>query len=129
MIETLGRQLQIDMADAFEVDDALLDLIKDREVLDAMVAEVAGQQAAEANAKATGRVKRQIIADCLAGTNGRAKVERFVPRWMAFPPSAYTTRGDVATVSRAASVEGLFQSEADLETHPEVHPESVEQVA
>jgi ParB family chromosome partitioning protein len=49
-----------------------------------MVAEVAGQQAADANAKATGKVKRQIIAGCLSGTNGRAKVERFVPRWMAF---------------------------------------------
>jgi ParB family chromosome partitioning protein len=108
LIETLGQHLQIDMAEAYSVDGALLDLIKDREVLDAMVAEVAGRQAAEANAKVTGKVKRQIVADCLAGANGRAKVERFVPRWMAFPPSAYTTRGGVATVSRAAAVEGLF---------------------
>jgi ParB family chromosome partitioning protein len=125
MIETLGRQLQIDMADAFEVDDALLDLIKDREVLDAIIAEVAGQQVADANAKATGKVKRQIIADCLNGANGRAKVERFVPRWMAFPPSAYTTRGGVATVSRAATVEALFASEPD----PEAQPEPVAQAA
>jgi ParB family chromosome partitioning protein len=119
LIETLGRHLQIEMADAYAVDGVLLDLIKDREVLDAMVAEVAGQQAAEANAKATGKVKREIIADCAAGINGRAKVERFVPRWMGFPPSAYTARGGVATVSRAAAVEHLFTPPADNEAGPE----------
>jgi ParB family chromosome partitioning protein len=116
LIETLGRHLAVDMADAYAVDGVLLDLIKDREVLDGMLAEVAGQQVAEANAKATGKVKRQIIADCLAGANGRVKVERFVPRWMAFPPSAYTTRGGVATVSRAASVERLFAPSADADS-------------
>jgi ParB family chromosome partitioning protein len=103
------------MADAYAVDGALLDLVKDREVLDAIVADVAGQQAAAANAKATGKVKRQIVADCLSGSNGRAKVERFVPRWMAFPPGAYTRRGGVAAVGRAASVEALFASDADAE--------------
>jgi ParB family chromosome partitioning protein len=119
LIETLGAHLQVDMADAYSVDGALLDLIKDREVLDAMVAEVAGEQVAEANAKATGKVKRQIIADCLAGINGRTKVERFVPRWMAFPPGAYTERGGVATVSRAAAVEALFVPTAETDAAPE----------
>jgi ParB family chromosome partitioning protein len=129
MIETLGRQLQIDMADAFEVDDALLELIKDREVLDAMLAEVAGQQVADANAKTTGKVKRQIIADSLNGTNGRAKVERFVPRWMAFPPSTYTSRGGVATVTRAAAVEPVFAPGPELEARSEAQPEPIAQAA
>jgi ParB family chromosome partitioning protein len=129
LIETLGRHLQIDMADAYSVDGALLDLIKDREVLDAMLAEVAGQQVATANAKATGKVKRRITADCLAGTDGRAKVEGFVPRWMTFPPSAYTTRGGVATVTRAAAVEPLFAPEPELEKHPEAQPKPIAQAA
>jgi ParB family chromosome partitioning protein len=137
LIETLGRHLQIDVADAYAVDGTLLELTKDREVLDAMVAEVAGQQAADANAKATGKVKRQIIADCLSGTNGRAMVERFVPRWMAFPPSAYTPRGGVATVSRAAAVEGLFavpagkkaEAESKSDAEPAHTPEPVAQAA
>jgi ParB family transcriptional regulator, chromosome partitioning protein len=124
LIETLGQQLQVDVAEAYKVDGALLDLIKDREVLNALVAEVAGQQAAEANAKATGRVKRQIIADCLSGTNGRAKVESFVPRWMTFPPADYTQRGGVATVSRAAAVEGLFALEPGIEAAAEMQPDA-----
>jgi ParB family chromosome partitioning protein len=115
LIELLGRHLNIEMADSWSADRALLDLIKDREVLDAMVGELAGGEAAEANARATGKVKRQIVADCLAGTNGRAKVERFVPRWMAFPPGAYTGRGGVATVNRAAVVEQLLPAPGDEE--------------
>jgi ParB family chromosome partitioning protein len=127
LIETLGRQLQIDMAEAFVPHEALLDLIKDREVVDAMLVQVAGDQVAQANAKETGKVKRQIIADCLAGTNGRAKVERFVPRWMTFPPSAYTTRGGVATVSRASAVEALFAPPVSDEADPSA--ETVAQAA
>jgi len=113
LIEVLGRHLQIDMADSFEADGALLDLIKDREVLDVMLGEVAGLQVAEGNVKATGKVKRQIIADCLNGANGRAKIERFVPRWMGFPPSAYTARGGVEMVRRAAAVECLFAASTE----------------
>lgn len=127
LMETLGRHLAVDMINSFAVDEALLDLIRDREVLDAMLAEVAGQQVADANAKVTGKVKRQIIADCLNGTNGRAKVEQFVPRWMTFPPSAYTTRGGVATVSRAAALEGLFAPPSGAQ--PEAQPQPVAQAA
>ncbi|MES2904880.1 MAG: ParB/RepB/Spo0J family partition protein [Pseudomonadota bacterium] len=116
VIETLGRHLQVDLADLFAVDQAMLDLIKDREILDAMVAELAGQVAADGNAKATGKVKRQIVADCLTGSNGRTKVERFVPRWMTFAPSAYTARGGVPTVNRAASIAQLFDGQTDAET-------------
>jgi ParB family chromosome partitioning protein len=119
LIETLGQHLKIDMAEDFATDQAMLDLVKDREVLDALVAEVAGKEAAEANAKATGKVKRQILADCLAGANGRTKVERFVPRWMSFPPSAYTGRGGVPTVSRAASVATLFTDDGPPDDEPE----------
>ncbi|HYC95432.1 MAG TPA: chromosome partitioning protein ParB, partial [Sphingomicrobium sp.] len=122
LIELLGVQLGVDMANCWQADDALLDLIKDREVLDAMVAETAGADAASANAKATGKVKRSIIRDCLNGENGRAKVDGFVPRWMAFPPSAYTQRGGVGTVARAsliASLARLTDAKPDGLSEPE----------
>ena len=119
LIEVLGRHLQIDMADAYAVDDTLLDLIKDREVLDGFVEELVGPMIAQANEKEPAKVKRKIVADCLNGTNGRAKVERFVPRWMTFPPSAYTARGGVQTVSRAAAVDCLFAPSPEAANPPE----------
>jgi ParB family chromosome partitioning protein len=107
LIEVLGPMVGTDMAKVWQADDALLDLVKDREVLGHVLADVAGADVATANEAATGKVKRKIIRDCLTGENGRAKVEGWVPKWMAFPPSAYTERAGVGSVSRAATVAGL----------------------
>ncbi len=115
VIELLGTRLGVSMAEVWQADDALLDLIRDREVLDAMLAEVAGETVASANAGGTGKVKRRIIRDCLTGDNGRTKLEGFVPRWMAFPPAAYTARGGVGTVARAEQVAGLIAPEPQPE--------------
>jgi ParB family chromosome partitioning protein len=97
-VEAIGRTLGVDMADYWQADPAFFDLVRDKEVLGAMVAEVAGETVASANAKEKGATLKRIIADHLEGGEGRPKVERWVPRWMAFPPAAYTERGGVGTV-------------------------------
>lgn len=107
LIELLGPLLGTDMAKIWQADDALLDLLRDREVIGHVLADVAGEAVAGANESATGKVKRGIVRDCLNGENGRTKVESWVPNWMAFPPAAYTLRGGVPTVARAATLAGL----------------------
>ena len=42
----------------------------------------------------------------------------WVPRWMAFPPSAYTTRGGVATVAAANRAAWLAEPEVPREPDP-----------
>ncbi len=101
-IEVLGPMLGLSMADWWQADDAFLDGLRDREVLLAMVAEVAGEQIAAANAKEKGKTLKAIIRAHLAGEGGRTKKEGWVPRWMAFPPSAYTPRGGGDTVAAHA---------------------------
>ncbi|AJP71311.1 hypothetical protein [Sphingomonas hengshuiensis] len=113
LIEVLGPLLGTDMAQVWTGDDTLLDMIRDREVLGAVLRDVAGDTVAKANEGATGKVMRRIMRDCLTG-NGRAKVEGWVPRWMAFPPAAYTERGGVPTVTRAAQVAGLSATSEPL---------------
>lgn len=122
LIELLGTLVGTDMAKVWHADDALLDLIKDREVLGHVLADVAGAQVATANEAESGKVKRKIIRDCLNGENGRAKVEGWVPQWMAFPPAAYTERGGVGTVSRATRL-------ADLTVPVAPQPEPLRQAA
>lgn len=118
LIELLGTIIGTDMAKVWQSDDALLELIKDREVLGHVLADVAGTEVAAANEAATGKVKRGIVRDCLTGANGRAKVENWVPGWMAFPPVAYTERGGVGTVRRAATLTDLRLPD----TRPEPQP-------
>ncbi|MBK6299233.1 MAG: ParB N-terminal domain-containing protein [Sphingomonadales bacterium] len=113
LIETLGVHLHVDMADHWNADEAFSALIRDREVLSAILGEVADDGVAKAHAGDKGKAIKSIIGDCLTGANGRTKCERWVPRWMAFPPSAYTTRGGVPTVAAANRVQWLAEAEAE----------------
>src|SRR3546814_12412580 len=86
------------MATYWQADDACFECLRDKDILTRIVAEVAGEGIAEANGKEPGKVLKRIVRDHLGGANGRAKVENWVPKWMAFPPSAYTERGGVGSV-------------------------------
>lgn len=112
-VEAVGLHLNVAMADWWQADAAFFEQIRDKEVLTRIVAEVAGEGVASANAGDKTKGLKAIIADALGGTNGRAKVEGWVPRWMAFPPTAYTARGGVGTVRAAAKVAAARTPEPD----------------
>lgn len=98
VIEAVGCEIGIAMPDWWQADEAFFDTLRDREVLLAMLAEVAGSEVAAANGSEKTKVIKAIIADHLHGRGGRGKCEGWVPRWMCFPPAAYTARGGVETV-------------------------------
>jgi ParB family chromosome partitioning protein len=129
VVETLGVHLGVDMKQVWNADDALLDLIRDKEVLTQIVGEVADEAVASANADQTGKVQRGIIRDCLAGTNGRAKAEGWVPKWMVFPPRAYTVRGGVGTVSQWNRVAPLFEPQPEPEAAQSEQEPELEEAA
>jgi ParB family chromosome partitioning protein len=118
LIETIGLHLNVKMADYWMADDAFYGLIRDREVLTEVLREVGGDTVAEAHAAEKGKTVKGVIADYLTGSNGRNKVEQWVPRWMAFPPSAYTQRGGVATVAAASRAAWLAEPEVPLDPDP-----------
>ena len=116
LIETRGTHLNIDMADYWAADEAFYSLIRDREVLSAILTEVGGEAVATAHAGDKGKTIKAVIGDCLTGSNDRAHCQGWVPRWMAFPPSSYTTRGGVPTV--AAATRGRWLAEDDTPLVP-----------
>jgi ParB family chromosome partitioning protein len=119
-VEAVGAEIGLDMAHYWQADNALFELLRDREVLTAITADLAGEAVATANAKQPGKVLKAIIRDHLAGENGRAKVEAWVPRWLAFPPAAYTERGGVGSVDAAARVAAARETpEPEAEVEPE----------
>lgn len=118
LIETIGLHLGVNMADYWVADDAFYCLIRDREVLTEMLREVGGDTVAQAHAAEKGGTIKGVINDYLTGGNDRAKVENWVPRWMVFPPSAYTQRGGVATVAAANRAVWLAEPEAPLDPDP-----------
>src|SRR3546814_20118007 len=106
-------------------DSVFPDRLRDKQFLTAIAAEVAGEGVAEANAGATTKVQRGILVDCLTGSNGRAKVEGWLPRWFAFPPSGYTERGGIGCVERGGSTAPLL-APAEIEAEPELRQRSEE---
>src|SRR3546814_15989811 len=72
-VEAVGQEIGVDMARYWQADDAFFSLIRDREVLTAIVAEVAGETVARANANEKAKTLKTLVANHLAGADGRAK--------------------------------------------------------
>lgn len=85
VVEAAGTALKADARPWWHADDAFFDLIRDRVTLNALVSDVAGEAVAKANIAEKGKTQKQIIRDCLSGTNGRPKAEGWLPGWLEFP--------------------------------------------
>lgn len=112
-VEAIGCHLGVDMGQVWSADAAFWRLLRDKDVLGKIVAEVAGGEVAAANAGEKAAVLKTIVIDHLDGTNGRAKVEGWVPRWMKFEPSAYTARGGVGSVNARDRLLDILARAAD----------------
>ena len=100
VIEQIGNHLNIDMGALWEPDDAFFDLIRDKAAINAMLKHTGGKAVADGNVSATARVQKKIIKDFLTG-EGREKKEGWLPKYMAFPFTAYT-KGGAGALSEAA---------------------------
>lgn len=114
-VEAIGLHLGTDMRRHWHADPAFFDQLRDREVLLAIVGEVAGADVATANEKEKAKALKAIIADHLDGSNGRTQVAPWVPKWMAFPPAAYTARGGVGSVRAHARWGADLEAMVDAE--------------
>lgn len=108
MVEAAGVHLKVDMGAYWQPDDIFFELLRDKPVINAMLAEVAGKMVADGNLTEKTATQKKIIRDCLDGANGRAKVENWLPGWMDFPARAYTDRGGVQAVEHWQAIGGLF---------------------
>ncbi|WP_316979509.1 ParB/RepB/Spo0J family partition protein [Shumkonia mesophila] len=111
VVEAVGNHLNVDAGQHWQPDDAFFDLIRDKAVINAMLAEVADKAVADGNVAAKAKTQKKIIRDCLDGSNGRAKVEGWRPGWMAFPVRACTETGSLKTAEEWARVRCLFNAE------------------
>jgi ParB family chromosome partitioning protein len=91
IVETLGELLHTDMRGWWTPDETFLDLLRDKEAINAVVREVAGDRRAEAHTASTAKLQKKIIADCLTEAR-QSGGECWQPRYMAFPAAGYTAR-------------------------------------
>lgn len=107
MVEVIGNKLNVDLGQVWTLDDTFLDLLRDKETINATLAEVGGKQVASANLTSTAKVQKQIIGKYLDGTKTPAKKD-WQPRYMGFPMRGYTKRGGIDAIERYSAVKKLF---------------------
>jgi ParB family chromosome partitioning protein len=99
VVEAMGVHLKLDLRGQWQADDTFLALVRDRPAINALLESVAGKAVADGNVASKAKDQRQIIHDCLAGSNGRAKAENWLPAWMEFPARAVTAHGTLESVA------------------------------
>jgi ParB family transcriptional regulator, chromosome partitioning protein len=89
-------------------DETFFDLLAGKEVVQAMLADIASPAVAYGNWNETTKVQKGIIKDFLHGTNGRDHKMDWLPPYFQFPPKAYTERGGVGAVDKWNMAASLF---------------------
>src|SRR3546814_20780292 len=110
-VEAVGLHIGVAMEDYWHADDAFFALLRDKQVLTRIVAEVAGETVAAANANEKTKTMNRIVRDHPDGTNGRQKIIDWVPRWMTFPPPSYTASCGAGTAAAHAQAEAPPEDE------------------
>jgi ParB family chromosome partitioning protein len=108
VVEAVGVHLRLDLRGQWQADDTFLALVRDRPAINALLESVAGKAVADGNVASKAKDQRQIIRDCLDGTNGRSRVENWLPGWMAFPARAVTAHGTLESVAEWERVRELL---------------------
>jgi ParB family transcriptional regulator, chromosome partitioning protein len=91
-------------------DDTFFDLLGGKDVVQAMLADIASSAVADGNRNETSKVQKGIIKDFLHGSNGREHKMDWLPLYFQFPPKVYTERGGVGAVDRWSIAARLFNA-------------------
>lgn len=124
IVEMVGSYLKVDMAGFWTVDDALFDLIRDRQVVNALLRDVAGKAIADGNVAEKVKTQKAIIRDCLHGENGRKAVAGWVPKWLRFPVQSYTVR-PFATLAKWKQVAPRMKGLPEPAPVPQIAPYAI----
>jgi ParB family chromosome partitioning protein len=106
-VEVIGNRLGVDMGEVWALDEAFLDLLRDKEAINAVLSELGGKQVASANIASTAKLQKQIIGKYLDGTRTLA-TKGWKPRYMGFPMCGYTKRGGIAAIDGWQAVKKHF---------------------
>jgi ParB family chromosome partitioning protein len=129
VLEMVGIELAVDPLASWQADETFLTLLRQREALQALIGDIAGEAVAASNAHEKVKTLRGILGDCLAGTNGRAKAEPWAPRWLHFPARTYFAPADAADGCDGGDADAGDDIDDDTDDAPEFAAEDEELVS
>jgi len=109
LIAAIGLVTEIDMKPLWQPDEAFFEILRDKRVVNAMVAEIAGESVADSVLTHTGKVQKNIITNRIAGHGVDTPNPDWRPRWMGFPASGYLEDGNCEPAIASFAVENMFE--------------------
>ncbi len=88
LIDGIAGMLGTDMRQHWQPDETFFPLIRDKQVLNAMVGEFAGESVAQSYLTGFAKTQRSILTDCLNGSRQPDNPD-WTPRYMTFPQGSY----------------------------------------
>ncbi len=117
IVEALTYVVPVDMAAMWEPDDAFFDILRDKKIINAMVKDIAGKRAADANLTETGKVQKAIIRDCLDERGSRESRPDWRPKWMQVPAQHYLDKETCPPAKADAAVSKVMMATTRPDTH------------
>ncbi len=112
LVEWLGEELKPDLTEVHQAGDVFFDLLKDKQAINAALEEVTDKRKAASHISDTAKVQKAVLRNAI-----KAKGNDWSPRYFRFPMQAYTDKGGIAAVDRAAIFAGsTVQPKSDGET-------------
>ncbi|MDP8997660.1 MAG: ParB/RepB/Spo0J family partition protein [Pseudomonadota bacterium] len=90
-------------------DDGFFDLLSNKEVVNAMLADIASPAIAAGNKDEPNKVKKAIVKDFMRGLNGRDPKADWLPPYFQFPIKTYNEGSGIAVVGSWQTVAAAFE--------------------
>ena len=114
-VEAAAHVTGIDFAALWSPDEAFFDLLRDKRVINEMVAEIASSSTARFVLTDTGKAQKSVIRNRIAGHGCEADPD-WRPRWMRQAPSGYLDGAPCPPAEAWEIVKGLFEDSDDTES-------------
>jgi len=118
LVAAIGQVTEIDMLPLWQPDEAFFEILRDKRVINAMVADIAGESVADSVLTDTGKVQKNIITNRIAGHGVDTPDPDWRPRWMGFPASGYLEDGDCKSALASQAVEKMLAEQQPKEETP-----------
>lgn len=126
VVEAVLHACGTDLSDYWQPDEAFFGLLRDKPVINAMVASIGGPTLAESCAADTVRAQKTVLANRIAG-DGCAPEPGWRPGWMQVPPTRHIDGAASGPADAWDQIAGLF--EADTEENSGLEPDACDATA
>ena len=110
IVEAIAKVIEIDSVARWEPDDTYFDLLHAKHIVNAQVADIAGERTANMVVTDTGKAQKQLIRNRMAGHGVSEATPDWRPRWMQFPATSYLEADDALPAKRSRQTASAYET-------------------